>query len=480
MTVAIAVALTACTAKLPENAQPAPLAQIYPDYAGVTIPCNIAPMNFKIMVPADEFLTHIHHGDQLGMIVSGPVLDIDQHKWRKMLEEAQGDSIAFDIYARVGDQWLRHAPVKMAVATPIDRYISYRLIEPSYVSFEEMRICQRDLQGWDETMIYGNAYQSRDEKGQCVNCHSYQDYFRTGNMQLHRRANNAGTMIVSNGGLDAKLVDLKRPETIGPGVYPSWHPTLPVIAYSVNKTDQLFHSRNRNKIEVQDAASDLILYDVEKDQVSIICNDSTQLECFPYWNHDGTALYYVSAQLPDSIDSSNIKTYKQNHYRDIKYDIFCKPFDAATLTFGPTDTIFMASAIGKSAIHPRESRDGRYLMFAMADYGVFHIWHHDADLYLMDLADGSVRPMSEVNSPDTESYHSFSSQGDWFVFSSRRDDGNYTRLYISHFNPDGTASKPFLLPQRSPDHNTLRYKSYNVPEFMLAPVPRLNFVLENE
>ena len=45
-------------------------------------------------------------------------------------------------------------------------------------------------------------------------------------------------------------------------------------------------------------------------------------------------------------------------------------------------------------------------MFTLAKYGVFHIWHHDADLWLLDLQTGDVRNMEEINSPDTESYHS--------------------------------------------------------------------------
>jgi hypothetical protein len=82
-----------------------------------------------------------------------------------------------------------------------------------------------------------------------------------------------------------------------------------------------------------------------------------------------------------------------------------------------------------------------------------------------------VRTLGIANSPQAESYHSWSSNGEWILFSSRRDDGNYTRLYIAHFNPQtGRASKAFAVPQEDPEfyHNFLR--SYNVPEFMVEPV----------
>jgi tricorn protease-like protein len=101
---------------------------------------------------------------------------------------------------------------------------------------------------------------------------------------------------------------------------------------------------------------------------------------------------------------------------------------------------------------------------------VFHIWHHDADLWLMDLENGEVRNIEEINSPDTESYHSWSSNGRWVVFSSRRDDGTYTRPFFAHIDKDGHWAKPFELPQADPDYHRQFMKCYNIPEFMKGPV----------
>jgi hypothetical protein len=109
-------------------------------------------------------------------------------------------------------------------------------------------------------------------------------------------------------------------------------------------------------------------------------------------------------------------------------------------------------------------------MFSMGDYGIFHIWHRDADLYMMDLNDGSVRSLDEVNSPDVESYHSWSSNGRWVIFSTRREDGAYTRLYLTHMDTEGNFSKPFAIPQRNPDFNRNFMFSFNIPEFMKEPV----------
>ncbi|MDE6341666.1 MAG: hypothetical protein K2K93_05060, partial [Muribaculaceae bacterium] len=62
-------------------------------------------------------------------------------------------------------------------------------------------------------------------------------------------------------------------------------------------------------------------------------------------------------------------------------------------------------------------------------------------------------------------YHSFASTSRCRVFSSRRDDGTYTRPYIAYISKDGSDSKAFVVPQESPEYYRELMKSYNVPEF---------------
>ena len=195
------------------------------------------------------------------------------------------------------------------------------------------------------------------------------------------------------------------------------------------------------------------------------------MEIFPWWAPDGKTLYYASAHfvLNDTLpaDPQVIK-----NYRNIKYDLYRKSFDPETQVFGPKKCIFAASEIERSATLPRVSPDGRYLLFTMGDYGCFHIWHKSSDLYLMDLQSDSleVRKPENINSPDVESYHSWSSNGRWIIFSSRREDGNYTRPFIAYFDKQGGTHKAFVLPQKNPEYHKEFCKSYNIPEFMVEPV----------
>lgn len=466
LAVVIALMLAACSPSVPTDATPtAQKPSIYPDYDSATIPANIAPLNFDINEPGDEYVTRLRAGNQ-ELVVSGKTARFDIGKWHAILDG--NSTVEADVFVRRDGKWLQFSPITFTVAEEIDPYISYRLIEPSYENFEVMRIAQRSLENFDERDVWNNCPFSGDSVGQCVNCHSYQAYNRDGNMQMHLRVNKGGTVIYRDG--KGVKVNLKTPSTISAGVYPSWHPTLPIIAYSTNDTHQHIHSADRNKVEVQDAASDLVLYDCDANTLQIIANSPTEWETFPYWNHDGSALYYASATVP-AMHPDSLNLWKTEHYKDLKYNIYRRPFDASTRTFGPVDTVYYAAADSSSATFPRESPDGRFLLFTRGEYGQFHIWHHDADLWIKDLQTGELRPAAALNSLDTESYHSFSSSGRWIIFSSRREDGNYTRLYIAHFAPDGTIGKPFLLPQQTPSHNTERLLSYNIPEFMLAPAP---------
>jgi hypothetical protein len=108
-------------------------------------------------------------------------------------------------------------------------------------------------------------------------------------------------------------------------------------------------------------------------------------------------------------------------------------------------------------------------MFTMSDYGYFTIHHPMADLYLLNL-DTRVYNKMEVNSPQTDSYHCFSSTGSWFVFSSKRMDGLFTRPFFSHLDENGKASKPFVLPQKDPEFYSTFIKNYNVPELITGEV----------
>ena len=443
------------------------LPAIFPDYCDVTVPCNIAPLNF--MLPADQFDACVARfstpDGRQQTYGKGVKVQMPESEWHAILDASKGKSLKVEVWGQKENEWLSFAPFEIHVADePIDEYLSYRLIEPSYIVYDYMEIAQRDLTSFEETQIFNNKVSCDDPKGQCINCHSYQNY-KTDNMLFHARVTRGGTVIVSDG--KVSKVNLKRDNTISAGVYPAWHPTAKLIAFSTNLTHQVFHTAHPNKVEVFDTASDLILYDVATDSVSIISNDSTLLEVFPTWSPDGKFLYYCkSVPLPEELRGEDISAT----WSKVQYNLYRRSFQLTSRTFGEEELVYDAASADKSVTLPRVSPDGRYILFAEGQHGCFHIWHHDADIACLPLAQDSVIDLSCLNSEGfAESYPTWSSNGHWIMCASRRIDGNYSRVFISYFN-NGKARKAFLMPQEDPEHNVFRLKSYNRPEFMVEPV----------
>lgn len=469
----------ACSApSVPENAEKVnTLPAIYPDYTDVTLPANLCAPNFMVR-DAQVVVARFSCGDKQYVYGEDNKVIIDDDDWATMRDAAKGKSIQVEVFCNYSDNggsWKAYKPFHMYIANDtIDPYISYRLIQPSYVAYEDLVLAQRNITTFEESDIYSNRLIQTEENGQCINCHSYQNY-STSNMLFHMRQYLGGTMIVDNGKISK--VNLKTDSTISAGVYPAWHPSLNLIAFSTNNTMQTFLIKDKGKIEVFDTASDLILYDVDNNTVSTICNDSNQLESFPVWSPDGKTLYYSDAHFEYAANDTTSKEKQViARFSEIKYNIMRRSFNPQTHTFGEPEMVFDAAALGKSATLPRVSPDGRYLVFALGNFGCFHVWHPEADIYLIDLQQpDSIHCLNGLNSKQSESYPSFSSNGRWIMTDSRREDGNYTRPYISYFPPVKPGEKPvcrkaFSIPQKDPEYNILLTKSYNRPEFMRQPV----------
>ena len=457
------------------------LPKIYPEYFDVTVPVNIAPLSFELLLKVDETVTRYSaEGEDIVCLGVKACPDIDE--WKSLTEKAKGKSITVEVFAKKDGNWMRFKPFEIHVSPDsIDPYLSYRLISPSFVAYEELTLNQRCLENYDERVMVDNMLCSTESGGQCVNCHNYQQY-NPGRMQFHARQNLGGTVIVYDGKVEK--VDMRNDSLISAGVYPSWHPSLPLIAYSTNKTMQSFHTTDVNKIEVLDSESDLVVYDVENHEVTAIEKGRDDFEIFPFWAPDGKYLYFCSAHFEyenDSVDAVEVTM----RAKELKYNIYRKAFDSDSRTFGEREMVFDAAAMNKSATLPRISPDGRWLLFTLGEWGCFHIWHRDADLWMIDLMSDGLSQTSQttpttptnqawsadvINSDLSESYHSWSSNGKWVVFSSRRNDGVFTRPFIAHFDGKGTFSKPFELPSKNPDYHRQLLKSYNVPELMRGPV----------
>ena len=439
-------------------------AKIFPDYKDVTAPSNIAPLNFQLLDAEGQATQLIIEGGGQSFQVKGNdgVFDIPEKKWKEMLNQQKGQSITLTPCKQQDGKWCAYPSFQINIAQEdIDPYLAYRLIAPGYSPWDHMGIYQRNLETFEEEAIYENKVSDMN----CVNCHNFQMQ-NPEKMVMHMRAKHGGTIVLDHGKLEK--LNTKTPETISALVYPGWHPTEDFVAFSTNFINQVFYMSHVNRLEGFDRESDVVVYNTKTHELiaSEAIKSAGSFETYPTFSPDGKYLYFCTAKaiapMPDR--------YKETHYNICRVG-----FDAKTQTFAnQVDTVYNAERDSLSTSFPRISPDGKYLAFVSQQYGQWSIWHKDADLCLIDLQTGNLIQMDEANSNDSESYHSWSHNSRWMVFSSRRDDGLYTKPYFTYIDESGKAHKPFLLPQKNPKkyYEDLML-AYNIPELITGPV-RIN------
>jgi hypothetical protein len=449
--------LASCQNFPKESTETDKLPQTFPDYTDLIIPHNIAPLNFVIKEPGESFAVRISskNGDEIVVSGKSPSIEINIADWNKMLSSNQGEILNVEVFCRNEGKWTKYKTITHTISKDnIDSYLSYRLINSAYVLWFEMGLYQRNLENFDESLIIHN----KSVGGACVNCHSLSKN-NPEKFMFHIRSKFAGTLIYNDGNLEK--IETKTNATLASAAYGAWHPNGRHIAFSVNQINQNFYVFKDQSNEVSDKYSDLIVYDTETKIITTSPQVSTRnRENLPEWSANGKYLYYISANEAVD-DSARMIT---------KYSLMGIPYDTEKNIWGEIDTIISSNQTGKSITFPRASPDGRFLVFCMTNYGYFTIHHQESDLCILDLKTGEYRVASEINSSETESYHSWSTNGRWLIFSSRRIDGVHTRTFIAHVDENGKFGKPFVLPQKDPDFYNNYLLNFNRPELMTGKI----------
>ena len=448
-------------------------AAIYPDYAGIVIPPGIAPLNFKIREGGSRYYLRISSPGGPSVAVSSGSGDmrIPAGAWRKLLAAVAGDDLRLDVYAAYGGEWRHFDTIHNRIASEdIDPYVVYRYIPPIYNKWDRIQLVQRNLRGFEERLLFDTVRDiRRDSKsaGTCIHCHTFLNH-GTERMLLQTRpgdrtAQSPAMILVENG--RARRVDTRNGGP--PAAYSSWHPDGKLVVFSRNRISQMFHTAGVESREVIDIDSDLGLYEVDTGRMYTIPQISRpdRLETFPAWSADGRHLYFTSA--PAWTDSKHPSPVG---YDKVRYDLDRIAYDSASRRWGEVETVVAAAQLGRSISLPQPSPDGRFIMFCGHDYGSFPVFQPSSDLYLLDLEKGRTRRLDEIDSPSSESYHFWSSNSRWVIFASKREDGIFGRLYITHLDADGRFSKPFVLPQEDPGFNSRCLMTFNRPEFVSEPV----------
>lgn len=446
--------------------------KIQPDYTDTVIPPNIAPLNFMITEEGQQYFVKIYskHGKPVEVRSKTAKILIPGRSWKKLLNLNRGQELFFDIYVqKQNNQWELFTISNKIANEDIDSFLVYRKMQPTDTYYNgPIGIYQRDLENFDETVIIDNSF----DTVYCVNCHTFckndPDKMLLGIRTISEGQSHATLMV---DGEKTQKLDAK----FG---YTSWHPSGRMAVYSLNHLPMYFHFRS-NRDEVRDTIDldSALAYFMVDDKVTKTVpqlSDKARLENWPAWSGDGRYLYFCSA--PKLWSNISVQNFPPEKYKQVKYDLMRISYDIDQDKWGKLETVLSSKqAGGLSIAMPRISPDGRWLVFCMCEYGFFPTWQSNSDLYMIDLHKAETtgkyeHRRLEINSDQSESWQSFSSNSRWIVFSSKRDYGVFTKPYFSYIQNSGNVSKPILLPQKDPEFYNSCLLTYNTPELITEPV----------
>ena len=432
-------------------------APVYPDYMGVTVPSNIAPLNFHYTVAGiRKVLTTVSFKDTVYEFEGKEVVwDLDQ--WKNLASSAEGDTLRFSSQLTLKGGKTENLEWEVYVSQDkIDPYLSYRLIEPGYEVWHELEIRERCIENFEERVL--SSWKNTDNS--CMNCHVHSQA-RSDLSIFYVRGKNGGAFLNRDGKL--RKLGLKTESMVSSTVYGEIHPSGRYGVFSSNIIIPGFHAQGSKRLEVYDPESDLVIADFDRNEIRMphALARKDVLETFPVFSADGRSIYYCAADtmsLPRDIEK-------------LRYSLMKVSFDPNTGRIGNRpEVVWDAQEHNASVCHPKCSPDGKWLMYTVADYGTFPIWHAECELEMMNLHTGEIVKMDKANSDRSDTYHSWSSSSRWFVFASKRGDGKYGRPYFCHVDDKGNLSKPFVLPQEDPWHYENSLLSFNIPDLSDGPV----------
>jgi len=219
----------------------------------------------------------------------------------------------------------------------------------------------------------------------------------------------------------------------------------------------------------------LAVYDRLEDRFFALpgADDPDLVQTNPAWSPDGKWVVFARAEahdfgpsLPD--DESIVPRHLAEPFIDgretFSYDLYRVSFNGGR--GGEAEPLAGASNNSMSNYFARFSPDGRWIVYCRASGFMFN--RPDSDLYIVPSDGGRPRRLGCNTADRMDSWHSFSPNGRWLVFSSKAN-GPFTQLWLTHIDEQGRDTSPILL-----EHFTPPDRAANLPEFVNIGPDRLH------
>ena len=175
------------------------------------------------------------------------------------------------------------------------------------------------------------------------------------------------------------------------------------------------------------------------------------------WSPDGKYIVFARAEARDPRPPGQGPATHANDPNEaqIKYDLYRVPFNGGR--GGTPEPIKGASHNGMSNNFPKVSPDGKWIVFVQCKNG--QLMRPDSQLFIIPSSGGTPRRL-RANTRLMNSWHSWSPNGRWLVFSSKAR-SPYTQMYLTHIDDNGNSSPAILI-----DNTTASNRAVNIPEFV--------------
>src|SRR6185369_14035594 len=213
----------------------------------------------------------------------------------------------------------------------------------------------------------------------------------------------------------------------------------------------------------------LVVFDRETKQYAPLpgADDPQYVQTNAVWSPDGKEIVFARAKAhhAERLDQQNSALLDEKDVPEFtvekqpfRYDLYRIPFNDGK--GGTAEPLEGASNNGMSNFFPKYSPDGKWIVFCQAKS--YMLLQLDSELYIVPAAGGAARRL-RYNTARMNSWHSWSSNSRWLVFSSKVNTA-YTQLFLTHIDEKGDDSPPVLLERfTSPD------RAANIPEFVRLP-----------
>jgi Flp pilus assembly protein TadD len=182
------------------------------------------------------------------------------------------------------------------------------------------------------------------------------------------------------------------------------------------------------------------------------------------WSPDGRYLVFARGNATDPYPPGRPRATFSNDPNELpmRFDLYRIPFNDGK--GGKAEPIEGASNNGMSNSFPKISPDGRFIVYVQAKNGL--LMRPDSQLFIVPTAGGKARRMA-CNTPLMNSWHSFSPNGRWLVFSSKSR-SPYTQMFLTHIDEAGNDTPAILI-----ENSTAANRAVNIPEFVNVPPERI-------